>query len=814
MKISFALVLLLSLVALPAALAQNTGLFLNPYSAPPTTTSPSVSKSPSPATGSPPNPSHAIYLSGTSGSNQPTAAPTKKPRLSPSSSPTKKPVVLTYSPTKKPTEAPSASQESSVAVTSESSTSKPTIAVAKNVTVPGTMLVSTASNFTFNSTTIMQWEATTSAYYTSYYQQTSGLKECSVTAYYESVEQYQYQYNYMISFRLEVNYQYTSVSKVVQVAQQVISNSTSKQSYSKELEATLQADIAVKTVEYSTSKPTKKPTKKPTTAPTNVTTFSDVGSAVCFAQFSNETDELAFAVYFKDSKDVTTKSTVGSISQAMQKSILDLLKQNATALASFQLTHFLGVSVDNVTLDDTPALYYSPTYSLEFKTLSFNMTLSFECCADYEKLEMEVFKLVKLLLLSEQETLAKNFKQNLNDEDFQNIKFASGVSLTQDVMPTVSPTGSPTMTSTTAQTDMPTFSPTSKQPLSVNVPGKMMVSTSSYFSFTSTTITQWESFTSAYYTNYYQQTSGLQECSVTAQYQSSERVQSFEQYTVSFSLVVTYTKVVTTTAQTSVSVAEYARKALSSSTAKQSYSAKLKANTGVNLTVTDVEYVNPPTSSPTKSPSKKPRSSPSSSPSKKPVVFTYSPTTTPAEAPSASQQSSATVASLMGTMVIQCSSALNAKNYVTWQNETASYIVSYWSTYDGSTKLTGLKNVTIIPGQIANTETKFEYVITYSLLFTFDSSSVSVTDIAQYPFANTDVYKYMDRLSKAGFSMSFVDLSYSDASLLNNADGTSLPAATSQSNSATSFSSAAVRSSYALSHTICMIGGALLLFYV
>jgi hypothetical protein len=62
---------------------------------------------------------------------------------------------------------------------------------------------------------------------------------------------------------LVVQYQYTSVSQVVLVAENVLSTSTSKEAYSSELVSIIGSTVQVETVTYSTPQPTKKPTKPP-----------------------------------------------------------------------------------------------------------------------------------------------------------------------------------------------------------------------------------------------------------------------------------------------------------------------------------------------------------------------------------------------------------------------------------------------------------------------------------------------------------------------------------------------------------------------
>jgi len=301
-------------------------------------------------------------------------------------------------------------------------TASPTVTKPKSVTVPCKMTISTATaSFQFTSTVIMQWESTTSSYYSSYYQQTSGLQGASVTAKYSYLEQVEYTQVFIIHFSLIVSYTYTSIS-IVEVAQEALYTSSSKETYSSTLVENLGVDLAVDNVEY-VSPPTSSPTKKPFFTPTA----------------------------------------------------------------------------------------RSPSRSLE------------------------------------------------------------------------------------------TDQPTPNTPKTVIFSSQMVISVSSSFTFSSTVIEQWESATSTYYTNYYQETSGLQECIVTVKYKSIEQLQYAEQYAIYFSLVVQYqfTSV--------IEVAEVAEEAFYTSVSKESYSEELGSILRNAVQVDTVKYSTPqPTMRPYTSSTSKP----------------------------------------------------------------------------------------------------------------------------------------------------------------------------------------------------------------
>jgi hypothetical protein len=171
----------------------------------------------------------------------------------------------TNPPTKKPFFIPTAKIPSSSL--SHLETDQPTPSTLKTVTFSSQMVISVSSTFTFSSTVIEQWESATSTYYTYYYQETSGLQECSVTVKYKSIEQVQYTQQYAIYFSLVVQYQFTSVLEVADVAEEVFYTSESKESYSAELGSILRNAVQVDTVKYSTPQPTMRPYASPTSKP-------------------------------------------------------------------------------------------------------------------------------------------------------------------------------------------------------------------------------------------------------------------------------------------------------------------------------------------------------------------------------------------------------------------------------------------------------------------------------------------------------------------------------------------------------------------
>lgn len=454
------------------------------------------------------------------------------------------------------------------------------------------------------------------------------------------------------------------------------------------------------------------------------TSMSSVGSAVCLDQKNMQTDKLAFTTYYTGTKDITTKSAVRDISHAMKKAIMDLV-QNET-VDTTAVEHSLGFWVDNVTFGSTPTLSYYPSFSVGLTTLSFNMTFSFECCADYEDLENKVLQLMISFLLNKQDILSTNFAKNLNDTAFVKILWNSELA---DITVASTPTQSPTAMSTVAQTSASTSSPTARVPITVAVPSKMVVITTTTFNFTSVTITQWESTTSAYYSSYYQKYSGFQGAIVSAKYSHFERVEYTQEIVIYFSLVVTYT-------YSSVSVVQVAQQALNTTTTKDTYSKKLVADLGVDLTVENVEYKNPPTNPPTKKPTKKPSASPTTT---APIKSTESPTKVPnigttiglynanTNSPSSIAPKTTTFSS---QMVISASSSFTFTSTIIqqWESTTSAYYTNYYQQTSGLREC----SVTAKYDTIEKVEYSQQYVIYFYLVVQYQYTSVSnVVNAAQ-----------------------------------------------------------------------------------
>jgi hypothetical protein len=498
---------------------------------------------------------------------------------------------------------------------------------------------------------------------------------------------------------------------------------------------------------FMSSKPTSAtiPTDNATAAAVE-TSSSSVGSAVCFDKLGKQTDKLAFTTFFSDSKEITTESTVEAISEAMKKSILDLL-QNETVNTT-NVEHSLGFWVENITLDSTPVLNYSPYYSVGLKTLSFNMTFSFECCADYETVEDKVFQLLVSFLVKKQNVLSSMYAKNLNDTAFEEIQWWSeGEITTAASSSTMSPSKIPTIKSTEAKTSAPTASPAAKKPKTLSVPSKMVVSAASSFNFTSVTIAQWETTTSAYYTSYYQQTSDFQGATVSAKYSYAERMQYTQEYVIHFSLVVTYT-------YSSVSVVEVARQALNTTTSKKAYSSTLVENLGVDLAVDSVEYVNPPTSPPTKRPTKKPTAHPTTPP---PIISNKSVTETPVKVTSPtvslfSVKSSKPTSSAPKTvtfpsqMVISASSSFNFTStaIAEWESTTSEYYTTYYQQTSGLRECSVAAKYENIE-QLQDTQ---QYVLHFTLVVQYQYTSVSqVIEVAKNVlYTSTSKESYSSKL--------------------------------------------------------------------
>lgn len=457
------------------------------------------------------------------------------------------------------------------------------------------------------------------------------------------------------------------------------------------------------------------------TTATETSSMSSVGSAVCAAQEVRQTDELAFTVSYDVSKDITTKSAVKNITEAMKKSIMDLL-QNET-VDTTGVEHSLGFWVEDVTFNSTPILSYYPMFSVGFTTLLFNMTFSFECCADYVSLENKVFQLMVSFLVNKQDNLSVIFAKYLNDTAFAKIQWNSELaSTTVASSPTQSPTKSPTAMATLAQTSSFTASPSARTPKTVAVPSKMVVITASTFNFTSVTITQWETTTSAYYSSYYQQTSGFQGATVSAKYSHFERVEYTQEIVIYFSLVVTYT-------YSSISVVQVAQQVLNTTTSKETYSKTLVADLGVDLTVDTVEYKNPPTSPPTKKPTKKPSVSPTTT---APIKSTEAPTKVPITGPTISLFSANTnspsssapkTTTFSSQMVISASSSFTFTSTIIqqWESTTSAYYTNYYQQTSGLREC----SVTAKYESIEHVESRQEYVIYYYLVVQYQYTSVS-----------------------------------------------------------------------------------------